>query len=91
MKIKSYIVVSTYSITFSYITKRNNNRELMVEIDAAIDTDAEFWFWMWISQHNKKNPDKPYNNVSILNKKEIDRNRYIKSSKNTFTINQDLD
>lgn len=91
MEVPSFIVVSTYEIEFEYITKRKNKKSLVIEIDSALETDPELWFWKWIKNNNENNKDKPYNDVKIIRKEEINRNTYCKTSKTTFTINQVLD
>lgn len=65
-RLKSKIWVDDYIITFSYITKRNNDKQQKRLITTISKEAAEKDFWLWV---NVMNGDKPYRamgNVKIL-------------------------
>lgn len=73
LKIPGKLLVITYHITFSYTTKRNNQRERTVEIKDFNEEGAKFWFSVWWQTESEHKAFRAYCNVNILQCVEVSR------------------
>lgn len=65
-KIKSKIWIEDFIITFSYKTKRNNDKQQKRIITTISKELAERDFWLWVNTLNEDKPYRAMSNVKIL-------------------------
>ena len=66
-------LISKFIITFSYTTKRGNEKIREVKLKSTSKAEAECYLYNWVDSYNKKYNFRAYSNVKILECKEIDR------------------